>query len=112
MNHLYVSQAPARLTCPEFEYGSKEHFVKSKTAKVDFSTEKTERAAPKKSQVGKTTTSAKGAALLALPFSLIFTVLLFLSFDISLIWAVPIYGMIGAVLIVLFLLGSHLANRD
>ncbi|NVK46720.1 MAG: hypothetical protein HWE33_10500 [Rhodobacteraceae bacterium] len=86
--------------------------MKTKTAKVDFSTEKTERAASQTSQDAKTTTSAKGAALLALPFALIFTVLLFLAFDISLLWAVPIYGAIGSVLIVLFLLGSVWANRD
>ncbi|WP_417261742.1 hypothetical protein [Celeribacter sp.] len=86
--------------------------MKSKTAKVEFSTDKTERAVQQTSEGAKTTTSAKGAALLALPFALIFTVLLFLSFDISLLWAIPIYGAIGAVLIVVFLLGSYLANRN
>ncbi|WP_417279062.1 hypothetical protein [Celeribacter sp.] len=86
--------------------------MKSKTAKVEFSTDKTERAVQQNSEGAKTTTSAKGAALLALPFALIFTGLLFLSFDISLLWAIPIYGAIGAVLIVVFLLGSYLANRN
>ncbi|AJE47785.1 hypothetical protein [Celeribacter indicus] len=56
--------------------------------------------------------SAKGAALLSVPFALAFTVLAIIGLDLSWWWAIPLYGLIGAGLLLLFLAGSLLASRD
>ena len=85
--------------------------MKTKIAKNNFTTDPLKDDAAGKKNVNKPAISAKGAVLLAFPFALIFTVLLFLTFDISLLWALPIYALIGSGLILLFMLGSYLANR-
>jgi protein-S-isoprenylcysteine O-methyltransferase Ste14 len=85
--------------------------VKIKAEKIEFQSKAANRSASKEPKTAPTTRPAKGAALVALPFALIFTVLIFLSFDISLFWALPIYAGIGSMLILFLILGCLWANR-
>ncbi|MBU2888847.1 hypothetical protein [Celeribacter halophilus] len=85
--------------------------MKIKAEKIEFQSKAANRSESKEPKAATTTRPAKGAALVALPFALIFTVLFFLSFDISLFWALPIYAAIGSILILFLILGSLWANR-
>lgn len=83
--------------------------MKTETANIDATKPAANTA--EQTPVGSPALSAKGAALLALPFALVFTVLIVFGFDLSLLWALPIYAGVGSVLIALFLIGSLLAEK-
>lgn len=52
--------------------------------------------------------SAKGAVLMAVPLSLIFTTIIMVTWELALWWAVPIYGLVGSAIALLLLLGSQI----